>query len=174
MAVTLDQPVRVGPRSWRLTWSSDKSDPLYRVYRNGRLVGVTKAEEWIFTVGLNESPVIDVLDDASDPGAVLTGVLLIQWRYVAGTEEYRVEEDVSGTWTPVKTLEDDGRTAVFGYATRRLADDTVHTFRVVAVGDDGNESTAASVSARMVRVPDPPDIDYSYDAATGELTATLA
>lgn len=174
MSVTIDAPVWVSQSSGivRLTWSSDLTDPTYTVYRDGELVLTTTATEYVFAVASGEAPVIEVYDAA--PAAGPEGYpsrMLLGWTAVADTDEYRVEQYVGTAWTTRATIDDTGA----GYYTWRtgvLADDTTHQFRIVPVGDNGNDGDPLALTMLMVRHPDPPDVEFEYDAVAGTIAVS--
>lgn len=174
MSVTLDPPRRIAPNTFRVAWTSDLADPTFRVFRNGRKVGKTKDTAWTFSVAPGESPVIEVTDDGSAPARVFPRRVLLTW---FGTDpdvdHYRVDKKVSGSW------EEKGRVrrrdgVYYDWRSAWLADDTVHEFRVVPVGKNGNDGPALTWSVLMVGYPDPPDVSYDYDAGTGKVTISAA
>lgn len=173
MAVTIGQPVRTGPRTWRVSWSSDLVTPTFHVYRNGGLVAVTGERSMSFTVDEGESLMLEVRDDGGGPSPYFAERVTVRWEREAGSASYRVEELVSAVWTERATVREDGR-QYFQFVSRVLEDDTTHSFRVVAVGVNGNESTATQLSVLMVRRPDPPSLGFAYDGGTQRVTITAA
>lgn len=174
MTVTLYDPEQIGRWSIRLRWSSDQDDPTFYIYRDGTLVATTKATEWTFTLESGDIPVIEVLDDAdATPATVYPSRFTLSWYAVTDTDYYRIDEYVGGEWLVCAKLTDDGA-GYFKWVTRVLQDATTHQFRVVAVDAAGNESTATTMTALMVRHPDPPDVTYSYDSGTGKVTVAAA
>lgn len=160
---------RVSTLGWRAEFESDLASPLYRVWIDGERVGETPLGWWEFTVVPGDSASLEVYDAAEDEPAVAHPArVVLQWRGLgSAVSGYRVEEWVGGTWLVRGVVPERG----LGYChwrSRRLADDTEHTWRVVAVGTGGAE-TVATVSALMVRRPDPPDLLVTYNEETGTL-----
>jgi len=180
MAVTYTS-YRVGAGEWRIAWTSDLGSPptdLYRIYQNGALVASDVfVEEWVVYVQAGESLVFEVLDDADlEPSTAFPGRLTIGWRRVASaTASYRVEEYVGGEWVERYTVADDG-SEWFNWESRYLEDVTTHQFRVVPVGENGNDGTPIAFATLMVRHPDSPITDdnvddkFSYDSGTNKVT----
>ena len=167
MTATLNSPNLISRRSggsvYRLTWSSTESAPTYDLYEltGGGLVYHGMAETITVTVKNGESPIYWVTDSAASPPAGYPGKIKLQWRRSAGVSYYRIDEQVSGSWTRRAKIFEEGKW-IYHWATRWLEDAADHNFRVVAVGTDGNESTAASIAVLMVRWPDVPQVSYSY------------
>src|SRR5688572_25678159 len=108
--VTFSEPIRVGPRTWRLSWSSDLVDPTFRVYRDGVLIATTRAASITVTVPDGQSPTFEVLDDADTAAAAgYPGQALLFWQRTSGADKYRVEELVGAVWTPRGVVQDFGR-----------------------------------------------------------------
>ncbi|MCW8129630.1 MAG: hypothetical protein KIS92_04520 [Planctomycetota bacterium] len=181
--VTFGETIQLGENAYRVTWSSDLGSPPpdgYRVYRNGVLAGAGTLEEMDFTLEPGESLVIEVLDEADqEPATAFPNRMTLGWKPVAATREYRVEEYVGGSWIARKAVPEDG-SPYYRWESRPLEDDTTHQFRVIPVGTNGNDGSALSFSALMVRYPDPPIADadlagrFSYDPDAQEVTISDA
>jgi hypothetical protein len=61
----------------------------------------------------------------------------------------------------------------FTWRSRVLEDGATHRFRVVPVGQNGNDGTEQLFTLLMVRIPDPPAVTYTYNGA-GAPTVTIA
>ena len=165
---------QISASAFLLRWDSTVEGATFYVYRDGELLATTSLNEWLVTVEAGEAPVFDVLDDAAaSPEPAFPGYLVLTWYAVAGAHRYLVQEDVAGTWTTFKTVLEDG-SGYYLVSTRFLEDATVHTFRVLPVGTNENDGTAATLICLMVRNPDPPDVSFSYDSGTGAVTIAAA
>ena len=179
MTVTLDAntPQQIGRVTWRVSWSSSLTDPTFYVYRDGLQVATTRATSIDLVVQPGEQPVIEVLDSASEsPLPSRPGNLTLAWYASAGTpvvDYYRVDEYVAAAWTERVRVQETGA-GYYTWRSRFLEDVTEHQFRIVAVGENGNEATAASFTCLMVRHPDVPSVTYSYDKVTDKITVTAA
>ena len=172
--VTLEAPTQVGRWSVRLRWSSDQEDPTFYIYRDGTLVATTKATERIFVLESGDAPVIEVFDSADDtPTTVYPSRFTLAWYAVAGADYYQVDEYVDSEWPACAKVTDDGA-GYFKWTSRVLEDSETHQFRVIAVDAAGNESTATNLTALMVRVPDPSDVEYAYSETTDKVTVSAA
>jgi hypothetical protein len=170
MGVLVTEVKQIGPNGWRLSYQSDLPNPTFYIYQDGLLVDTTKATTRVLSVPAGESLVVEVLDDpAIKPEAAFPGRLTLGWYSVANAASYRIEEYVSSSWVQRKRVVESGR-GYYQWKTRWLEDSTVHQFRVVPVGTNGNDGDPLVFSVLMVRHPDPPDVSYSYSAATQTVT----
>ncbi len=172
VSLTVNKPVRLGPNTWKLSWSSILSNVTFSIYRDGELALQTKLLSHIFYIEQGESPVFEIIDTPGGlPSVGFPGNSLITWYAIAGTDHYRVEEFVAAVWTLQRKIVA-GDKPYFNFRTRWLEDVTIHQFRVIAVGTNGNESTAKLVNVFMVRHPDPPLAGFAYNGA-GPKTVTI-
>lgn len=148
-------------------YASDLADPLFRIWIDGVLATTTTATRATVPLG----SIVDVLDTGLTPPPVFPPRLTLRWDGVAGAAKYRVEEFVDGAWVPRASVPDDG-TNHYRFRTRVLEDGVTHAFRIVPVGTNGNDGTAKTVSALVVRNPDPPTVAFSYNPETQKLTVT--
>ena len=172
MTVTINEPQQLDSRTWLITWSSDLQDPTFRVFKDGSLIKTTQETQMQFQLEPGENLVIEVLDDITDtPSTAFSGKLTLSWNAVANTEKYQIEEFVNSAWTRRATIIDQGQGS-FQWVTRFLEDVTIHQFRIVPVGLNGNLGTPITLSALMVRHPDIPAQTMAYDGA-GAKTVTI-
>jgi len=170
MTVTVNQPSPINATTWRITWSSDLTDPEYRIYQDGLLAATTGAEEWIATVPAGEALLLEILDDPDEtPTTAYPGKITIGWWAVSGAASYRVDEYIEGAWTARATLLETGL-GYYRWDSRYLEDVTTHQFRVVPITAFGNDGAAAVFSVLMVRHPDVPSVAYTYDEDTAIIT----
>lgn len=169
MAITWNKPERIDDLAWRLSWSSDAATPVtFRVYREGHKIATIRSPdgkgELIVSIGVSEHPFFEVLDkDCALAGIAFPGRLTVHWQESTGADKYRVEELISGVWTLRAEIRDDGLGA-FSWISRWLEDVTNHQFRVIPVDSTGNQGSALSFAALMVRHPDVPNVKYTVNA----------
>lgn len=180
MAITYGKVQPIDATSFRLTWTSDETAPVpFRVYVGGRLVSSwespTQAGEIILTVPAGDAPFIEVLDKACDiPAIAFSGRITLQWSSITGAANYRIEEYVDSVWTERNVITDNGD-GVFTWLSRWLEDVTTHQFRIVPISTAGNEGTPIEKTVFMVRHPDPPDVEYTYNgSSTPTITISAA
>lgn len=164
-----------GGRSWRFTAVSSLPTPTY-YWRVDGARWHSGPEDTVLVPIDDGTPTVWVSDDGwgSDdehfPGRQTLQVFIDEDSSPAYAY-LRIDEYVSGSWTERKRLTCDGR-GWYTWTSRYLEDVTVHQFRVVPVGENGNEGTPASFAALMVRHPSPPAVSHSYDENTGKVTVT--
>ena len=172
MAITSQTITHLGGSSYIYEWTSDSGDPTFYIYdlAAGVLVTTTKGTSYTVTIEPGESAVLEVRESAyATIPRGYPGRLTLFWYATADTDHYRAEEYSGGQWVLRARILDDGRGHCHWH-TRWLEDVTTHQFRVIPVGDNGNEGTAKTWSVLMVRYPDVPDQDFSYDEGTDKVT----
>lgn len=177
LSVTLNNPVQISDERWLLSWSSNLSDQTFRVYQDGTLIAQTTDTSILLVVPAGSNPVIDVLDDDTPdaPGASTrrSGHVTLIWPDIADTASYLVEHNDGGGWVELGTVEDDG-SSQFQFRTGYLADMTTHQFRITPTGTNGNTGSVVTVSLLMVRHPDPPAVESTWDSGTSTFTVASA
>lgn len=163
----------LGGGAWRITWTSDLVDPTFYVYRDGQLLGTTRAAEWVVRLAAGDRPVFEILDSDDDTAPTATrgfpGFVTLGWYASTGSDRYLIQELVGVDWTTRRTIHDRGQ-GYFRWKSRFLEDVTTHQFRVVPIGTNENTGTAAAFSVLMVRHPDAPEVEITYSSGTGKLT----
>lgn len=172
MAITSLTQTPFGRGAVRVVAVSDDGTPSFRWYLDGRLIEISPVGTRVFTVPLDEILFIEVLDDDTPPRRAWPAYILLQWRAVTGAAEYRVEESIASVWTARATIRERG-TAYYSWRTRALEDGTVHAFRIIPVGTNGNDGTALARSVLMVRRPDPPRANERFSDSTHKVTVEV-
>jgi hypothetical protein len=161
MTVSYGVPVWLDGERCRLSWSSDVSGAVFRVFRDGDLVSTTRATSLLFVVGPGESLDVEVLDDAlTEPTYNAPGYAVLHWWPSSGAAAYRVEEFVEGAWSESGIVREDGR-GFLSFKTRWLGDGYSGAWRVVPIGAGGLEGAAVLFDVRVVRFPAPPVAAWS-------------
>jgi len=172
MAVTIEKPIRIGPRAALLKYSSDLGGaPTFYIYVDGILVAQTTATEFTLAVNPDETYVVEILDDAdAEPMQRFPGKARLGWFFVEGVDYYRVDEYIGDAWVErIRMPDNDG---YMKWESRFLEDGQIHLFRITPVGTDDNEGTAKEFSVLIVRRPDSPDVNFSHSTETQKLTIT--
>lgn len=151
---------------YRLTWTG--SSDLYHVIRNGLVIMTTEDTEAVVTAEAGD--VLDVIDDGEPIPQGFPPKATINFWGVAGASEYQVQEYISGAWILRATFP--GGQSFYSFTTRKLEDVTTHQFRVLALDEAGNESTADQISFLFVRFPDVPSVAISFSKPNLTITAT--
>ena len=167
MTVTIDTETRVDANTLFYEWSSDLHDPTFYVYVDAKMVNTTKATSQEFHVEPDDFPAIEILDNPStEPQYARSSRETLAWYAHSLAESYRIDELVSDVWTERATIFDAGE-GFFVWVSRPLEDMTQHEFRVVPIGTDGNDGqTPARIFVPMIRLPDVPNVAYTYNGAT--------
>uniref|UniRef100_A0A6M3IYE6 Uncharacterized protein n=1 Tax=viral metagenome TaxID=1070528 RepID=A0A6M3IYE6_9ZZZZ len=159
---------KAGTKAWRFALSGTAP---FDIYMEGKLfIGdLDESEIVINGDSAYEPPVIEVLDstDSNEPEQVTyPPYLVLQWRGNSAASYYQVDRYVGSAWTRQGTVKEDG-SGYYRFDTDVLADETEHTFRVVPVDSDGNTGHSFSVTSLIVKNPDPPSIDITYNGVSG-------
>jgi hypothetical protein len=173
--ITYEPPIQIDEMAWRIRWTSDVTPPVtFKVFIEGVLAspdGIVShdgAGSWVLSVPPGEFPFFEVLDTDCIPSIAFSGHLLLQW-YGTGNHSYRVEKYNGASWDLQEILVDDGR-GYFSWRSPWLADVTVHTYRIVPVSSANNQGTPLSLVSLMVRHPDSPNVEVTYN---GDILQTI-
>lgn len=174
MTVTMNDLEQVSQDTFKISWTTTETDPLFYIYKNGKLYRKTYDTEIIVTLDGDESPVYEVFDNAtSRPSDFFPDrVKLNWWCTESGVDYFEVAEFVSGAWVVREKIYTNGG-VYYDYLSRVLEDCQVHTFRITPYGTNGNAGTEILRSVLMVRYPDVPDASFTYDSGTGKITVTV-
>lgn len=175
MAVTYSKPERIDLLSVRCRFRSDRTPPVtLRVGCDGILaktiLSTDGSGEYIALAGPADGPTIEVLDhDAQRFAPAYSGRLTLQWDRVESTSYYLVEELVAAVWTERARVTQTGMGA-YQWQTRKLEDGQTHQFRVTPTGRHGQAWPTKSWSFTVTRTPDVPNVSYTFDVGTGNIT----
>jgi len=181
MSVTLNQPQlirsnRDGSAVYRLSWSSSLDDPTYYLYdlSTGKLLYSGPQPGYTLVSPAGVPLTFWVTDDNEESlPATYPGRMTLRWYEVTNASYYLIEEYVDAVWTVRARVPEDGRW-VYNWQSRYLEDATTHEFRISAVDTAGNASAVVAFSELLVRRPDPPQVEYSYDEGTKKVTISEA
>jgi len=169
--IYFDSIKQTGAMSWRFTWTATTGP--YKVYLDGEMIDEVTDAEYEYA-GSVDAPDIEVVDanETTIYNVEYPARAVIQWRTVTGAAYYLVQENVSGTWT-TRARPKENNSGYYKFTSRALEDVTSHSFRVYAVDEYGNKSSALSFTFFAVRVPSAPDvtIDYNEDTDQVEVSA---
>ena len=169
MAITYLTPQQVGPNAWIVRWSSSLSAPVFRVFRNGKLIAQTRGRSMLFDIPLGQQHDVEVLDDPDEiPKSSRGPIATLVWAQIPDATGYRVERLINAVWTPIGMVREIGDAqSVFGV--EGLEDDQQHDFRVTSF-NEGGDAVPAALDFTLVRTPDSPPVDMTYDSGTGKVT----
>lgn len=173
MAVTIQDPVAVGHDAFEVRWTSDLTDPLYRVFRNGVLIAVQRCEGIVVTASVDQHDTIVVSDDQTEPAPrIATPTLQVAFLPVAGADSYRLERFIGAAWVQQTTIKETGATQ-YRHFTDPLPDAGSTQFRMTAIGT-ANEATPLTGTVATARVPDVPDVSSTFNAGPNTVTIAVA
>jgi len=157
----------------------------YHWYCDGALLCSTQAPSHTFWLPAAEQSRIEVLDTndpdfdavANAPAGYPARKTL--WWIRSPAEDvlhYRVEQKQdAGAWAQIAELPAVAGQWDYTLITDRLTDLAEYTWRVVAVDELGNESTAAVIGPeRIVRIPDAVEFEIAFDPETTRVTFAAA
>lgn len=170
MAERIQSITRAGSTSWSCALSGTAP---WRVYKDGVLLETVAFTPFVVEgTDTEEPPAVEVLDatDTQTPDMLAYPQFArLQWRGYATADYYKVERYESGAWGAVATVRETGR-GYYAYTTPVLPDGTEVDYRITAIDEGGNASTAAEMKITLHRNPDPPSITATY--AGGNLTVS--
>ena len=172
MAGSVDTCSKVGTASFEYGWSGCSP---YNVYMHGDvfLAETTETTQIVYSDDAYEPPIIEVLDATEDASCAWSvknsSIFQVHWRGNADMAYYVVEQYSASVWTPKRIMQELGE-GYYTAGTQALADATTHTWQVLQVDSEGNESPNAGMAALMVCNPDAPSVSLSYASSTGNVT----
>jgi hypothetical protein len=174
MAVTIDTIKRLSATSIELYVSSDISGAVFYVWKNADLVCTSQGNRIVVSISSGETPVISVFDSATEkPENIFPSRITLGWYKAADTETYRIEKYSGSEWVNVAEVKDISK-QFYIWKSEIISDGEEVQFRIIPVGRNGNDGTAKVFNVLMVRVPDVPDVNYSYSSSTQKITITEA
>lgn len=176
--VTIESVTRVGEDLYELAWSSDQvisaSNP-YRVYQDGVLIAVQTAASIVVQAPAGQVPIFEILDDSeSVPQPGFPGYAIVSWALDTDVSRYRVEEYDGADWNEVAIVSPDLTTSFQSWQSETIDDLATKQYRVIGIDAAGNEGTATVFAFLMVRHPDAPDVDMTFDSGPGTVTIAAA
>lgn len=160
---------RITETAWKIHFLVE-TGKRYVVRRRGMTLRQVSRSPVLIRVPSGESVDVEIVEAGSEETVPAADVAAeVRMARVAGARQYRIDEYVSGSWVERATLDD----ASADELARRMAPLTrgsSNQYRVVPIGADGNEGTAAAVTVEGLRPPDVPLVSWTYDADTGLVT----
>jgi hypothetical protein len=85
---------------------------------------------------------------------------------------YRIEQQINGgSWTPIAYIPDKQTTWFYSFVTGQLADLTTYAWRVIPIGQAGNDGTAETLGSEyVVCTPPAPLFALAFDSGTTKVT----
>lgn len=185
MAITAYNQSRFGQYTI-VTVTSDLSGTVfYHWYVDGAYVAATVTPQYSFLLDTGEQVRIDVNDTtdpdfdaiANAPAGYPARRSLVWTQSMSDETEYRIDQDLDGGgYSTIATIDSVAGLWQYSYLTARLVDLGVYTWRVYAVDQAGNAGASYRTIGpeTVVRRPDAPDFDVTFDGATTKVTFAAA
>lgn len=175
MSASITSIVKQGTTAYLYTWTGTSP---FRIFEDGVLIEAASTGTTRIFEGdsANTPPYVEILDSTQtgDPDSVTyPPYFTLQWRGDTNSFGYRVDEYTGGQWVERSNIRESGA-GYYKYQSPAYNDATATQHRVVAVDEDGNESTALEYTQTIIRVPQPVDATMAYSAGTGQVTFTAA
>lgn len=176
---------RFGPLV-EITVTSDLSGQIwYHWYVDGQYVGVTVGPARTIYLSGDEQArvvVVDTTDAGFDPYAAPPDRYpprrLLWWLRSLDSDvaRYRAEQKKgAGDWETVGIVHHDANRWSYQLLTGRLDDLSDYQFRVVPIDRAGNDGTPIALDAeRIVRIPDAPDFEITFNSGPKTVTFSAA
>ena len=157
----------------------------YHWYMDGVWITVTNSNQYSFVVASDEQARIECIP-SHDPrfdyvaNAPATPAARVTLWWIRSTDsdvkEYKVEQQKdSGGWSTIATVPYQAGAWDYRITSPRLDDLGSYEWRATPVDAAGNEGSTTSLDARMiVRTPDAPDFDATFDEGTTKVTFSEA
>jgi len=172
--VTITDIITTGIFSTLIKYSSDLETPTFYIYLDGNLIDQTAQTEYKLSVNLDESSIIEILDDPEEkPIEIFPNKIKLNFFCSQETSYYKIDEYIESEWLTRQKIKDNS--GYMSFESRFLEDCQSHIFRIIPVGTDGNEGESRQFTVLCCRYPDVPAVDYEYEKieyykVTGELT----
>jgi len=176
MATTLNPPSSVGAGVWRYTWTGTAPFRVFRYDTYEYQYTETELTELTVTSATTEPPAIEVFDstETADPtGLTYPAKAILQWRGYKYASYYSIQKYNGSTYDEVSQVGETGR-GYYQFTAPIPSDDTAtDVYRVVNV-DISGATTNTDVQVTIIRNPDPPLIEATYDSNTNTISFDLA
>lgn len=159
---------RTGANGVTFHLASDEAEPVFHFWKNGTYWTSSKAATVTLPIGFDESPIIDISDNAAEqipPGRGNAG--LIRWNRTA-SQRYTLERDAGFGYVVVQNRTDDpARTHEFAITGLGNAGET---YRLSAFLEGELQSPVFVIPANPKRMPVIPAVSITFSDATKTLT----
>ncbi len=157
----------------------------YHWYIDGTWIASTNSAVYAFRLPAGDEArieAIDTNDAAFDPianapaGWPARKTLFWTASIFASIDRYRVDQQQDGgDWATIGYVDHIQGQWCYSLVTDRLVDLAEYAWRIYPVDVDGNAGTHVELAAeKIVRIPDGPDFEISFDAGTTKVTISAA
>ncbi len=165
-AMLFTEIIKTAFATWLFRWTGKAP---FQLFLNGTLRLATDDTEISIRGDDNqEPPALEVLDANNTNTAqniLYPPYLNLQWYGDVGVDQYKVEENIDGTWTQ-RNLVRESNLGYYRHQTEALTDVTAHSWRTTALTAAGNVGTAETFDGFIARNPPPPVIEMIYSDGT--------
>jgi hypothetical protein len=168
MAIILDSVTRISPTLARVAWHATAGEETFYVWVNGRYAGSTTETTYDVPVPPRGQVQFDIFDSAATVPVYFPGYAVLQPEVEADAIQFKFYKKVGVEWV-LRQIIPVGEAPVVQYRSELLAEGT-HEFRVEAVDAAGVSSTARDIVVKIVRYPNPANVEATYN---GALSATF-
>lgn len=172
MAVTISKAIPCGPTAYMLRFSSDQSDPVFYVYRNGKYQGKTTHQSRLIQGAIDEAVVVEIFDNAAHRPAYASPALADLLYQAAANNLYLIEVN-DGGWQLVQAVQHQNVSQVLRPLLTPIGSSGL-PIRITRVSPAGAEASPANLTITFVRHPDTPEVEHSYSSGTGKVTISAA
>lgn len=173
MATVLSPPIRTNFNTWIYRWTGTAP---FRIWNNETQLYIEEFTEMteieIAGESQYEPPALEVFDStegASFPEALsYMGKAVIQWRGYKFADYYSVQRDIGAGYEELTRIQEVG-TGYYKYTGAILETLVEAEYQIVMYDLYGNSSTTPAF-VTLVTLPTLPDMTFTYDDGTGDLT----
>lgn len=167
---------KIGAGAWRYTFTGTAP---FTVTSRGQQILVTSDSEEVTVTGDADSiepPPIEVYDSTGSAATLQQTLypprVTIQFRGRTTNAYYVVSQYISGQWTQIATVLEDGR----GYydVVTPYAVTGEYQFRVTPYDESETAGIPLDFEVSHFTNPEPPELTYTYNAGTGNVTIAAA
>jgi len=158
---------------WRYSWSAVPGSDYYRVILFGQELAQTTQTyyDYAHPVIQDDPPPIEVVSESDKAlSEVNRCFFCVQW-YGVSCHHYSLHEYVGGEWVERQQIDETGNW-LYTMTSPLLSDDTEYRFRIVAVSDEGQNSTPVEFKFKVVRPPTPVKRTVAWDSGSSSIVVT--
>lgn len=172
MAITITEYKQIGPNLWRIKWTSGLPTPVFAAWYRGEELLIAE-NEVTFQAKDGEIPVVEITDDGSEVVQQrFSGRIELQF-YDRTATTYEIQRFNGTAFVVVDRLANSG-SGYYRWTSPWHDDLSSQRYRVAGLDAIGNTTPAVDVTVVVVRPPQPPRVNYSFNAGPGTVDITAA